>query len=77
MHMNEKASNARLIATVAILSMVLCAFAVAVQAQDSEAVTSINIDSNEDLVNAIANQADGQTWVFTKSGLYDAFNASN
>ncbi len=32
------------------------------------------IGSNEDLVTAIKKQADGQTWVFTKAGEYDAKN---
>ena len=35
---------------------------------------TVNIDSNEDLVTAIKNQADGQTWVFTEAGEYDAKN---
>ena len=37
----------------------------------------IEIDSNEDLVAAIAKQEDGQTWVFTKADTYDVYNASN
>ena len=36
----------------------------------------VEIDSNEDLVNAITNQATNQTWVFTKAGTYDAKNTT-
>ena len=36
----------------------------------------VEIDSNEDLVNAILHQAEGQTWMFTAAGIYDAANAS-
>ena len=36
----------------------------------------VEIDSNEDLVNAITNQATNQTWVFTKAGTYDAKNTA-
>lgn len=37
----------------------------------------VEIDSNEDLVNAILHQAEGQTWMFTAAGIYDAANASS
>jgi CRISPR/Cas system CSM-associated protein Csm3 (group 7 of RAMP superfamily) len=35
---------------------------------------TVYIDSDEDLVTAIKNQADGQTWVFTEARTYDAIN---
>lgn len=35
---------------------------------------TVYIDSDEDLVSAIKDQADGQTWVFTEAGEYDAKN---
>lgn len=40
-------------------------------ASDPTNQSIIEIDSNDDLVNAIKEQADGQTWVFTKKGTYD------
>ena len=42
----------------------------------SAANERVEIDSNEDLVNAIINQEDGQTWVFTAPGEYDAKNTT-
>ena len=41
---------------------------------DADAIT---IASSEDLVAAIKGQADGQTWVFTKEGEYNVYNAEN
>lgn len=38
---------------------------------------TVEIDSNKDLVDAILHQADDQTWVFTKAGTYNVFNAAN
>lgn len=40
-------------------------------ASDPTKQSIIEIDSNDDLVNAIQNQKNGQTWVFTKAGTYD------
>ena len=37
---------------------------------------TIEIDSDDDLVRAITNQADNQTWVFTAAGEYDAKNTA-
>lgn len=36
----------------------------------------VYIDSSEDLVDAIKCQQDGQTWIFTEAGEYDAFNSA-
>ena len=41
----------------------------------AEVANVVEIDSKEDLVNAILKQAEGQTWVFTQAGTYDAFNS--
>ena len=38
--------------------------------------STVLIDSNADIVNAIKNQQDGQTWLFTKEGKYDVKNSS-
>ena len=38
---------------------------------------TVYIDSDEDLVSAIKDQADGQTWVFTEAGEYDAKNTED
>lgn len=38
---------------------------------------TVLIDSSEDLVDAISNQQDGQTWLFIKEGTYDVFNIDN
>lgn len=45
-------------------------------ASDPTKQSIIEIDSNDDLVNAIKEQADGQTWVFTKKGTYDVKNTT-
>lgn len=37
----------------------------------------VKIDSEEALIAAIENQADDQTWEFTKDGTYDVFNNAN
>lgn len=39
--------------------------------------TEVRIGSDEDLVKAILNQANRQTWIFTKAGEYNAFNYDN
>lgn len=39
--------------------------------------TEVRIGSDKELVNAILNQKDGQTWIFTKAGEYNAFNSNN
>lgn len=44
---------------------------------ENKAGEIIEIDSSEDLVDAILHQADGQTWVFTQAGTYDVYNAAN
>lgn len=36
----------------------------------------VEISSNTELVEAIRNQANGQTWIFTKAGTYDAKNTN-
>ena len=43
----------------------------------SVSLAPVMIATDEDLVNAIKNQANGQTWVFTQAGEYDAYNAEN
>ena len=79
MNMNERTSKTKLLTAIAIFAMVVCVFAVAASAEDSEATDAdtIEIDSNEDLVNAILNQSDNQTWMFTIDGIYDVFNPGN
>ena len=65
------------------LAMVLTMLpATAMAGEEDSGETSSNgnvvqIASNEDLVNAILNQQDGQTWMFIQAGTYDAKNTTD
>lgn len=60
------------------LAMVLTMIPASVFAAENENVAEVvEINSNADLVNAITGQQEGQTWVFTKEGVYDAKNTAS
>lgn len=50
--------------------------AVPVSLAAEESTETVNISNSSQLVQAIANQKDGQTWVFTQAGTYDAKNTT-
>ena len=62
------------LATLFAVVMVIAMLPAAVSAVEGDETNSstVYISTDEDLVNAIKNQADGQTWVFTEARTYDA-----
>ncbi|MEE0510730.1 MAG: hypothetical protein UDG94_05825, partial [Peptococcaceae bacterium] len=68
----------RFLSALLACAMIVGLFPFAAFAGDAGSTDNIvYIDSSEDLVDAIQNQANGQTWVFTQAGTYNAYNAEN
>lgn len=65
----------RMLSLLVTLVMVL-GLAVTMAFAAEETTETVNISNNSELVQAIANQKDGQTWVFTQAGAYDAKNTA-
>ena len=63
----------RFLSALLACAMIIGLFPFAAFAGDAGSTDNIvYIDSSEDLVDAIQNQANGQTWVFTQAGTYNA-----
>ena len=60
---------------IAILMAALLCVALLPLGALAEGSNVVQISNSNELVAAIANQQDGQTWVFTQAGTYDVFNS--
>lgn len=66
----------RMLSLLVTLVMVL-GLAVTMAFAAEETTETVEISNSSQLVEAIANQKDGQTWVFTQAGIYDAKNTTD
>lgn len=65
----------RMLSLLVTLAVVL-GLAVTMAFATEQTTETVNISNSSDLVQAIANQKNGQTWVFTQAGTYDAKNTA-